>query len=1479
MKKLYKLLPLVMLLLLLCASLGAMTMASAESADTYSLTINYGTGCETVELTIPGQATVEMTSGRAYPIPKNNANIQIRVVLKAGYEIAEIRGTSGTYLLDQNNSRQWVFTADDTVSLVCRPKTYGIVYLPTLQDGYYTFPNDGSFPTEYTFGDSDTKISLPILDGFKFKHWMILASEDADDSTAQKLSPKEGEDFVVLSPTTLPTADKLYLKPQWEPLTYPVTRYDCVYDENKPSHVGSTLENGVVDLPDPYPMKSEITGNMGGEKHYPGFYYIPEEQYFTKNTVTVRDQANWGQVNIVYRLYLPIEYDLVFLPGYDGEIQFEEGATVPEHHVYNVATQLPTPVRTGYHFIGWTVKVIKNGTETTVSNITGQIGIMDEAYAGDKDTQLVLSANWKAKEYTVSIDKNTGAADDCYDYAEKYVFDQGLVIPDPQRKGYTFTGWLINGGTDLLTGTLDPFLYTDDISMVAQWQANEYTVTFDPNGAQSVGTTSLPVVFDTPLNVTELILPVREGHKFLGYTVTKDGTDFIINENGEFIPTLWNEYDCDTVLYAKWDVIPYEVTVNVTNAQVWLNDILYTGQPILFNYGTTLTVRVLATDGHKVVSWEGGAVAHAREYVGSFVVGTSNNVIDLSVLPMIDAPTFSVDYLGEVFFVENGIPDGNYRIVCGNEAMMIRAENGELYVGDVKVTKLTIPESFFGTTVQIQRLGNGMDSADSDAQEFALAARPAMPNLNDHIDGIYSDTTSIVIKLNTSSALTFEYEFALYLDKEGKLPVGEWQTAVRLPDGQMGYQFNGLNPGTYYFVYARVKASDGQYPHGQINIFQQNTYFEDYLNQKLADLQRLMQDGDGELVKALIEKAIADAKALPKPSATFYNDLEGIYNRAMIEIVFAREQDHRISDLNALCDAMIATRQFNENAEAVLITLRDGAIAQIMAAKTTDEVQTAYSTAHNAMSAVKISHLYHDILKVTAVEGFAQGTGLMVNRWENIDSLINSVNSAIQSGKISVAAGSAMSLAEATEALRTLDVMAAYTVRLTLNNATVTATAGGYEYRLHLSEDLRGISGLQVAFYNEKTGMLEIVDTVRDGNELVFSAGTIKDFVVLGDPTMNLIGVIGAMGVILLCQLIAIVILLVRRRRYANEVRHCSTILPVVLAIQFLPKNAILAISVLGALIVLFQIILIYLLLSSEVIYHRGRRYRRVKPEQSEPSVPVIAMQEDDAEDILSDGEEAPADDEVLSDDLDMLEEDSFDGEEAYTDADEEALDEYADEADEVSSEDLADLEALDGYNREAVEAIDPIFDEEGDYDFIEPAANPRYSLPDEEIVSEECAEEDNVEYAEADAQAFSDEEEPQGEAQFEEFYDDTVTEYEQLSYEEDGGTHWEYDADDAESQELAQTEELADEGKWSEDNAAVPAAEWEYDAEDADMSAENATEDFDEEAEALTEEEEAPVEEVEDEEPEIYIEPDARGDEAPAPEYYEDINEDETHR
>ena len=82
--------------------------------------------------------------------------------------------------------------------------------------------------------------------------------------------------------------------------------------------------------------------------------------------------------------------------------------------------------------------------------------------------------------------------------------------------GYTLTGWNeVQGGTGTahsLTSTHD---FLSDLTLYAQWSANSYDVTFDPNysGAPTVANGSYSVV--TPAN--EPTAPVRSGYTFQGW--------------------------------------------------------------------------------------------------------------------------------------------------------------------------------------------------------------------------------------------------------------------------------------------------------------------------------------------------------------------------------------------------------------------------------------------------------------------------------------------------------------------------------------------------------------------------------------------------------------------------------------------------------------------------------------------------------------------------------------------------------------------------------------------------------------------------------------------------------------------------------------------------------------------------------------------------------------------------------------------------
>lgn len=1472
------------LLLILAASLGMLTMAQADTTDSYAFSVDYDPTFCTVKLTYSGN-TVTMADGETYYIPKNDAEITIRIVpTSGGYEVDSVTSKidGDEYVLSDKTTFTSTLTTDDELLITCVAKTFDIEY--SYDEGLgFTKPTGGSFPNEYTFG-TETKISNPELRGYTFDYWLLLTSKNANVETAPKLYPdKDG--YALIPTSTVPSdGNTIYLKAMWTPIEYEVYRFDYVYSPIVAgTHQGDLLSKEADQLTVwMAQMGSIVNGNMGDDKHYPGYHYPGTSEYYSPDVKVTLSQPG-EQINKVYRLFLPNEYELAFVAGYDGELTFAEGVSAPTKHVFNADTEIPDPIRTGYVFTGWQVTVVKNGTDGNVNAGTElTLDAEDEKWAGDKDTVLTLTATWKADEYQVTLDRNVGGDDDVSVYSEKYVYDKGLTIPDPVRSGYTFLGWLVNGGTEPQSGTLPAFTYAEDITLVAQWKANDYTVTFDGNGATVAGLDKLTATFDSAVNAAPLkaALPTREGHEFCGFTLTRDGTDYLFDSEGNYLRSAWDIPE-NTVVYAKWNVLSYEVSVNAVNAKIFLNDVEYDGTPLLFEYGTTVRVRIEANTGYKVTAWEGSGVSHQKVFTYDYTVPAERSELDATVLHMITTPAFTIDYVGEIFKPDSAIADGAYRIQCGSETLRINVQNGVITVNDEKVTQINIPESFLGKEIEIMMFGDGVSTADSDPQVVTLASRPALPVLNNQIEVITELDRTISIKLFPS---VYKYEFALSVKSDGVGLVWYSQDDMTLAaDG--AYVFDNLNPGTIYYVFIRVQAEDGEHPHGEVNIFEKKTYVGNYLNEKISALEKLKDTyGNGEMVDALIRDAIEQAKALEKPSATFYNDLEGIYNRVLSEIAFAQNQDARIAELIELRDSLIATEAFNETSEELLRSLCASAIASIKAAQTPDEITHVYNMQSETMKAVRITYLQSGDMTLISHAGLPQGTLLSQLRLSEFSNLVDLVDSAIKSGSISVANGNPMLLADAVASLRSLDVVAAYSMRLSRNNAIFTDYDGQYEIHLTLPESLRGISGMQVACYNAKTGVLEVLDTNRDGNDLVFRTPYVSDFVILGDPTVNLVGVIVALGLILLCQLIGIILLIARRSKHAKEVRTHALALPaILLTIRFLPDNAPTLVAILGALAILLQIVLIYLLLTSEIFYRRKKRYHA--PREAAESTPVPP-----AEDLP---EEIPADeptDTTPTDEDDTLLAMSYFGDEEI-DADGDGKGDYVEEPfdDEDSS---ADGSWDDGETLDADDASEEYGDEESteeyeddEYGFIEPAVDPRYSLPDDAF---EDANEDSFAALDEDPDGEYTEDASESLTAAEEDavwdYDDAEAAYEE-STEEDAPIDADY------GEETAQT---VDEGDgfyedYETDGAVEDPDEWSD--EDGDGSEDDLSEtpadaadpedgepvDGDEDPDGETPTDGEPDDETpEDEDPdgdEFYFEPDARGDDAPPPEYFDDVD------
>jgi hypothetical protein len=229
-----------------------------------------------------------------------------------------------------------------------------------------------------------------------------------------------------------------------------------------------------------------------------------------------------------------------------------------------------------------------------------------------------------------------------------------------------------------------------------------------------------------------------------------------------------------------------------------------------------------------------------------------------------------------------------------------------------------------------------------------------------------------------------------------------------------------------------------------------------------------------------------------------------------------------------------------------------------------------------------------------------------------------------------------------------------------------------------------------------------VLDTERDGNYLVFYTDHIADFAILGDPVMNLTPFIIALGLILACQLIAIILMLARRVKNARRTYHASVALPVVaLTVRFLPANGLTLALILGVCVVILQIILMYLLLSTEMVHQH--KPRESKPHREPEARPAMAeaepeMNDEAEEDVEPEDEDAEYLPFMLNEDTE--ESDPFDDFEEDGDTPEEAV------AEENALDDSVYVDLRTG----------EVFGDTDSYeDFIEPAANPRYSLPEED--------------------------------------------------------------------------------------------------------------------------------------------------------------------
>ena len=210
---------------------------------------------------------------------------------------------------------------------------------------------------------------------------------------------------------------------------------------------------------------------------------------------------------------------------------------------YGTPITAPTLTREGYTFKGWDKEIPET---MPAENIT-------------------VKAQWEINQYTITFDTNGGSeiAPITQDYGTE------ITAPDnPTRKGYTFKGW---------DREIPETMPAENITVKAQWEINQYTITFDTNGGSEIA----PITQDYGTEITAPADPTRKGYTFKGWD----------KEIPETMPA------GNITVKAQWEINQYTITFDTNGG----SEIV----PITQDYGTEITVPDNPTrKGYTFMGWD-----------------------------------------------------------------------------------------------------------------------------------------------------------------------------------------------------------------------------------------------------------------------------------------------------------------------------------------------------------------------------------------------------------------------------------------------------------------------------------------------------------------------------------------------------------------------------------------------------------------------------------------------------------------------------------------------------------------------------------------------------------------------------------------------------------------------------------------------------------------------------------------------------------
>lgn len=351
-----------------------------------------------------------------------------------------------------------------------------------------------------------------------------------------------------------------------------------------------------------FPTLSDLLGQLSAEdaKKYLGYQisgWSVDGSAVNVNTVITQKMVEDSETSLTIELHAELTkatYTISFIANGGsfqgvtpvGEYWFGDVDSVKYRVGSSEKKGLPVPKRAG-HTYAWTV-YDANGTrlsDTPIEDVAGLIDLLGEVgYAGN----ISLRAEWTAEVYTVWFSANGGTftvpkdaikgitfyaddkqtevtAENQSQYPAVYftmkvqygtVPNPPVALDAPQQNGFIFLGWR-DSNYAILDVVTSPDQYSQKSPIVAYWTEGKYSITFVTNGGTAISDIT-DVLYGADLSALFKDEPTRDGYSFAGWYYSSDFNDENKVQVGDTMPSK------DLVLYAKWKVNSYKLTLNIT---------------------------------------------------------------------------------------------------------------------------------------------------------------------------------------------------------------------------------------------------------------------------------------------------------------------------------------------------------------------------------------------------------------------------------------------------------------------------------------------------------------------------------------------------------------------------------------------------------------------------------------------------------------------------------------------------------------------------------------------------------------------------------------------------------------------------------------------------------------------------------------------------------------------------------------------------